>query len=492
MKQKLEKLFLLPFLIGTLLVSCIADFDENSKNFEGQINPEKKILVKKLDYDAIIQNKKINEKIKNIRTNKRDISNFNSKVIYSSEYDFFINTDYAIYIEENEKHSYTFQIKRDSINNPFLIENLILTLNDSLGYDVYIAQYDINSTELDQIKSGIAVNLTQKTILKKIKDNALLGNIFSKAYYDEYNGCVISSTYIAGTLCSGKLHHSFGELGCDPNDATPEQFIYTWGACGNSGGGGSGGSSSTGGGDYHQGGGGSNSNNNTINTLPLINPTEMDATTPCEKLKNLFNTPNPDIKATIQNHLQTDIPTNLNGEKAAYLQKLPDGTLGTTLSLPTVVNSVKIRTGPNFYSAIHTHPNDTYPMFSFNDVLKLNDLNNDTGAHNIGMASFLLICQDDAGIFQTYAIVFDPNSINETINQFVTNPENTGCTQVEIADKLNSILKEEYIKDNNYERVFLKLMGHSNVSLYKANSTLTNWSKLSVNPFNNVSSKPCN
>ena len=99
------------------------------------------------------------------------------------------------------------------------------------------------------------------------------------------------------------------------------------------------------------------------------------------------------------------------------------------------------------------------------------------------MASFLLVCQDDNGVFQTYAIVFDPVSVNETIDQFMTNPENIGCTVKEISEneKLRIAYNKEYNSPNpNYERVFLRSMYNSNVSLYKANSTLTNWSKLSL------------
>lgn len=62
----------------------------------------------------------------------------------------------------------------------------------------------------------------------------------------------------------------------------------------------------------------------------------------------------------------------------------------------------------------------------------------------------------------------------------MSNPENIGCSSLEIENKMNDKLGRAYDNDNNYERAFLRFMSNSNVSLYKANSTLTNWSKLSL------------
>ena len=55
---------------------------------------------------------------------------------------------------------------------------------------------------------------------------------------------------------------------------------------------------------------------------------------------------------------------------------------------------------------------------------------------------------------------------------------------------------EEINKDNpNYERVFLQFNFGTNIGLYKANSDLTNWSKLSINEDSDtaiVNSNDCN
>jgi hypothetical protein len=206
---------------------------------------------------------------------------------------------------------------------------------------------------------------------------------------------------------------------------------------------------------------------------------------PCKKLKNLFDPSKGNIKPTILNDLRPNIAVNPSGEKGHSLTK---NSTGTILGVPILNSSIPVTQVPSggyFFCALHTHPLDTYPMFSFSDVLTLNNLNNGCASFNQGLASFLLVCQDDNNVFQTYAIVFDPVSVNETIDQFMTNPENIGCTQDEITEKENGKLKIAYNKEYNslnpnYERVFLRSMFYSNVSLYKANSTLTNWSKLSL------------
>jgi hypothetical protein len=233
------------------------------------------------------------------------------------------------------------------------------------------------------------------------------------------------------------------------------------------------------------GGGGTYSSNTPTDPTILTSPTppvkNFDRLkTPCVKLKKLFDPAKANIKPNIVNDLQPNIAVNPSGEKGASLAMNSSGVPTNTVIPPTSTNSVGIPTGSNYYSGIHTHPLDTYPMFSWSDVVVLNTLNNNSSSHNQGLASFLLVCQDDNGVFQTYAIVFDLDSLNDTIDQFMGNPENNGCTSQEIELKMNNLLGEEYLKDSNYERAFLKFMSSSNVSLYRANSTLTNWSKLTL------------
>lgn len=217
--------------------------------------------------------------------------------------------------------------------------------------------------------------------------------------------------------------------------------------------------------------------------------------TPCDELNKLFNIPKPDIKSTIINDLRPDILINPRGEKAAFLQKTPDGTLGTSLGNPSTNNTTGIRVGSNFYSAIHTHPNSCYPMFTWGDVFALYTINKNIQDHNAGMASFMLVCQDVNGIFQTYAIVLNNETIN-MIELILSSPGFSGMTKDEIAkmkDMENlDFEKEETDGTHNYEKAFLDLMSNINISLYKADESLSSWTELVLNTATNqIITKPC-
>jgi hypothetical protein len=365
MTKKLKKISLFT-LLGLLVFSFLnCEYDKNEDVNIVKTTPTN-LKVQKVGYLELSKNKNLFQKLDKLKTDKTIAKDINGKVVYSIDYDFYIETNYANYIEEeNGKHSYTFQIFRE--NTTYLLENLVLNANDSLGYDLYIAQYDVTPTELEQIKSGVAVNLSQKTMLISIDDNALVGNIFNKVVNIGNGDCLIDYTYIPGTSCSGDEHHSFGANGCIPNDATPEQFIYTWGECPTGSGGG--GSSSTGGGDYHQGGGGNTTTDPTVNTTPLINPTEMDAPTPCDKILKLQADTNFKLRmsglieparnytrevVTVVNENPNPIPTN------NYTYETFAGTVQST--------TAEFRIYTNSAGYIHSHYNDLGSVFSAGDL----------------------------------------------------------------------------------------------------------------------------
>ena len=64
---------------------------------------------------------------------------------------------------------------------------------------------------------------------------------------------------------------------------------------------------------------------------------------------------------------------------------------------------------------------------------------------------------------------------------------------------MDRIIQSKYNKEYstsptpNYEREFLKQMFGYNVSLYKANTQLNNWTRLAIQPLTgNLISNPCN
>src|SRR5690606_248926 len=123
----------------------------------------------------------------------------------------------------------------------------------------------ITQEELNQINDGETPDLSSKTQIFKLNDNTFVEDVFNKLILNVgEGGCVISVVSYSGTSCTGKLHHAYGDPGCEAGDATPDMLIYTWGECPD--GGGSGGGvdpgSSNGGGD----------NNDDVDTTPTIDP----------------------------------------------------------------------------------------------------------------------------------------------------------------------------------------------------------------------------
>ena len=80
-------------------------------------------------------------------TNENQGSNF--RTIIETDFGFSIDTDDFIYIEDNENHSYTFQVVKDSLAN---LENLVLNYNlESESYDAYLIEYLIDEADEENI-----------------------------------------------------------------------------------------------------------------------------------------------------------------------------------------------------------------------------------------------------------------------------------------------------------------------------------------------------
>ena len=447
MKQKkaqnkfvLSRIYLISVLfLHLFFLSCNDEINETTTN-------NQQVRMNKISFEEIKQSKNRDiidaiGKIKNRTTT--------SRIIYDSINDFYFDDENGIKLETSDKESYTFKVYRTVEDSK--LENIVFNKNLTTNeIETFLVKYNYTAKQIED-NPELALETYSNTVTNiESRATACVSTIV--LCYNDGSGGFASEPHVAGPACfrAGNLHML--------------QTSYVNSDCGD---GNSAGNSGT---------TGSGSN-------PITTPNGGSATAPsnpCGKLKDLFNASKGNIKPTILNDLRPNIAVNPSGEKAVSLAMSSSGVPTNTVIPPTSTNTVGIPTCSNYYSGIHTHPLDTYPMFSWSDVVVLNSLNNCSATHNQGMASFLLVCQDDNGVFQTYAIVFDPNSLNNTIDQFMSNPENIGCTSQEIENKMDEALGIEYANDSNYERAFLKFMSSSNVSLYKANSTLTNWSKLSL------------
>lgn len=454
-----------------MLASCSEDLYDNIDSNKHHL------LVQRKNFEDLKQDKALMKSIEKFTLQNKNSLN---RQHYDSINNFYIDLEDVMFtLDSLNNQTYTFKVNRIPDNG--LFENLILKSSQSSDFDAILAQYNQNLLNLtttvpQEIENAINQYATFTYLGKKT-----IAEINTKFSINEecYNP---SYVFVPGNKCASGEHVFSQGNECDYygnsiNMATPGSYVFTMVpiTCI---GGGTGGPASPTGGTFstgpHGGGGGGADPNVSIN--------------PCDKLKNLLNPNKANIKPLIINDLRPNIAVNPSGEKGVALAQTSAGAL-TNNMLPAVpLPPLPIPTFGDFYSAIHTHPLDCSPMFSWSDVVVLNSLNNNCNnlaTHNTDMASLLLVCQDDNGVFQTYAIVFDSSSSNQTIDQFMNNPENVGCSTQEIEFEMNKKLGKEYNKEYNstnpdYEKVFLNFMSNSNVSLYKANSSLTNWSKLTL------------
>ncbi|GAA4158809.1 hypothetical protein GCM10022217_20570 [Chryseobacterium ginsenosidimutans] len=291
---------------------------------------------------------------------------------------------------------------------------------------------------------------------------------------------------VGGTMCyTGEhdfAHISECNYGSNINGYPPTPGYYTYeisygsvDICGGGGGGFTPGNNSGGGTTPIGGGGGLNPN------LPELD----DVTDPCNNLKKLLNPMKANLKPLITNNMYSYINDNSPGETGVFIKKDPNGNISTELSAPSTStnNELPTPTGPNYYSGVHTHPKTTYPILSYKDIYSLYLLDHNTGVHNEGQASLVMVCEDDAGVKQTYALAFEING--QPIQEVWNNPVYNGRPIKDIIDELFKDLKakcdDESDKDSpNYERVFLQFVFGNNIGLYKANEDLTNWKKLYI------------
>lgn len=190
MKNKLKKEIKIGFLIFgfiTFLTNCEHDnFNQEHANRQAPESPP--FITTNLSINEVQQNQKVisilnglNEGIKNIKSNE------SNKEVYSSIYDFIIDTDYVTYIENEDGsyHSYTFPIFRTNSNG--FTENLLLSFQPDGSYRVFIVSYDLTSLDKDSLLNGEEINLDDKTTFTEIDGTDLITDIFSKEYACGFN-----------------------------------------------------------------------------------------------------------------------------------------------------------------------------------------------------------------------------------------------------------------------------------------------------------------
>lgn len=176
---------------------------------------------------------------------------------YNAKYEFLVNMDYILYIENRGYHSFTFLISRPEENG--LLENLALCKEDD-GYVARIYSYNVSQREREMILAGEPVLLETPILTTELPD-------FDSSDILNRSTCFnVTEQYVAP--CGSKEHHS-GNSGdwhrcVDP--IKPNVLIVTRSICIETG------EPGTGGGLPGNPGGGGGGNGNYNPNIPPYNP----------------------------------------------------------------------------------------------------------------------------------------------------------------------------------------------------------------------------
>ena len=192
--------------------------------------PNSNFKIQKIQYSEIQKNSDILSKIDNLKDKKvsKNTLGFN-KTVYSSIYDFSIDTDLSTYIETNDGsyHSYTFPIHRTIDNG--VLENLVLSLQEDGTYKSFIITYDLTTQEITDLKNGLYVEIGDRFDMVAIDDVNLNDDIFGKLIYVD---CVVGS-FTFWECGNGVAGHQPGNPG--PPACVAGSFNYViqaqWGTC---------------------------------------------------------------------------------------------------------------------------------------------------------------------------------------------------------------------------------------------------------------------
>lgn len=498
MKQKLKKLSIVSLLLSAFVIfSCSEDYEVHDHNHN-----ESKIKVKPITIQDVSTNARALEKL----TNPKSRFNRNTstdRIIIDSINNFSIDTDYGLYIEDGDYHSYTFKITRPNGSN-YLLENVVVSKKNDTEYETILYQYNITEQELDMIDDGEFVNLEGKMNRVFLENSIITSEVTGKYYFNGH--CYEDNpVFVAGTMCRTGRHSFFDGSACEYfGEAGSATYGYhTWQTtlvpCDDGGGGGVGGTSSYSGGSGGTGG---------VTTSPVNNCkgsnciTEEGNANPCEKVKNQF-TNNP----TLQDKLNTlSGNTTANTERGFHklsnsniIQNAGVGVDGSVL-LPTVPNGAKCTI------LAHTHnapAANTYSIFSWADLeafaklLKLGKLDANSFTAFLATADgtyYALTIENTQNFLQFFAIKGDPLF---DINIATKRVEQAKIYFGELASFNENIVPIiDYNTDPlDDEKAFLDLLQDNNlgVSLFESNATFTTFEKVTHNKTTgNIDKTPCN
>lgn len=499
MKNKIKnylKIGILLLGISLTLVNCQKD------DFEIE-NPQQirkaNFNITEIGVTKIQENKNISSKLSKLKE-KLSVkkNNAQNKEVYSSEYDFTINTDYATYIESSDGlyHSYTFPITRETDNE--IIENLLVSLQPDGTYKMSLITYNFTNQEKQDYLNGQDIDLSGKVNSSIINNEGIISDIFSKTS----PGC----TWVIHEFC-GKGNHPGGY---DGNKKCPEYNNEVDILC----------STGTGGGDdYYSNnttGGytndGTSYGSSTTSDSQDVTVVTVTPNNPCKELKDLSDLDKLNLDSEIE-FLKEKLANDTQNEWSVnFSKKLINGTSPYEYNYHPntqeegLGGTSELLTGGYNYGSAHIHTKKGFGMFSWGDVKKLSELYNDAVSYNRPAVTLILVCYnpniatEPEMPYNIYALKVDDKKALTKNTDDVWNGVLYGDI-IDQEDRIEKILKDEAermkVNGSHLEKYFLEYYEDYGISIYKANTNLSDWNKLGLSPVGNtgtqvVTSTPCN
>ncbi|WP_299128330.1 hypothetical protein [uncultured Winogradskyella sp.] len=537
MKQKIFKLKLLPsVLLLFILYGC-------QRDTIAQDTLQKNLITKKRVYQNDITK---NTKVKDF------IDSIDQKIIQKSQdnrtHSFNVLTDEAIYIEKENYHSYTFLIQRPNVNG--LLENLVLSSIDNGAYKATIIQYALDSlSEIDHMQQPNLIPLENFNV-----DNLLAKDIYTCqdgeitigfAYIGNADGILYEE--------AGDCINANSNAGCDTirywipchtNETIDEEDNSSGGSNDADDGNNSGNNGNSDGNDSDDGntvGGGGSSGNNDDGSQNNDNEDNDDSNNTDNCFMNNDSSCSNEITSPVQertdkkncnqlNKLLEDYPVSpplkspraaivdlknklsSNNEEGYSFVSLSNSNPKAALVTNTNPYTINYKNAPNVYGGAHTHQNNNkkHPIPSGGDILALLGFSQQYNGPFAEPSLFEHITVTAQGVYaikiedmqkflQLLSILNDRDDANnDGIDEFLNFDEAlaTKYQKYDANDNSETIAGSP----TEYQREFLKFIADYDgngssigIALYKADSALTQWNKLTLNDNTNiVESTPCN
>lgn len=248
-------------------------------------------------------------------------------------------------------------------------------------------------------------------------------------------------------------------------------------------------------------------NNNPVNTSgsggggggsgPIITSPNIALDTPCKRLKRLSDATNQNIAASIQTlkdkvNANTAIEWGFNFGKVSpigisytFSQDIADNLFTyNNVMVQGTANSVDMLFGENYIGSAHCHTLNGMNLFSWKDVFNLSLTYNATTTNKKRDAVMILVCNNaySANAPNVYAIKVDNiATLGAKLAADLANSKYAAATQEEIIDNIHKEMSKTFLNPNA-EKDFLNKFSSYGISLYRANETLDDWSKLTLEP----------